>query len=147
MACSADVIGHSMREHKAKGVRSVVGVQDDDWLDPFDLEARSAEQQLEAAWQVIVGEVRLPGRCHTRAEARIVGVPDQRLPVRIDECEAAAGAQHAIGLRHRPRHVWHVLEDLRRTNEGENAIRKRQRPPAGRADRASPRGRRAARSW
>ena len=30
---------------------------------------------------MIVGELALPGRRHTRAEVRIVGVPDQRLPV------------------------------------------------------------------
>jgi hypothetical protein len=63
---------------------------------------------------VIVGELALPGRRHTRAEVRIVGVPDQRLPVRVDEREAAAGPQHAIGFRRRPCDVRHVLEDLRR---------------------------------
>jgi hypothetical protein len=31
----ADVIGHYLRQHEAE---SIVGVQDDEWLDPFDLE-------------------------------------------------------------------------------------------------------------
>jgi hypothetical protein len=62
-----------VQQHKAEGIRVVVGIQDDDRLDPLDLEARPAEQRLEAAWQVIVGEVALPGRRHTRAEVRIVG--------------------------------------------------------------------------
>ena len=92
--------------------------------DGGDEAAEHDDQQ--PARQVRVGEVLVPRHQHAVHPGVVVGSPHDRIPVGVQDQQPPTGAQDALRLGQRGRHVGDVLIDLRRRDGVEASVRHRE---------------------
>jgi hypothetical protein len=105
-------VGHDADVRKAIGVGVVLGVEDDEDFPAEDLKPGGPEPVRQRARQMRVGKSPGPEGQDTAHEGFIGGIPDDGVPVRVEDDSAGTGTQDSLELCKRQIDVLYVLVDL-----------------------------------